>query len=134
MSEQTPLERDLAEVWRRMRDANRPNQVIAEMHAYSTDLRRQAGTYARAKTEHERVEAHVVLTHRANGEKAASVCERHASEDVDVIAARVAYRLAEQLMTADREHLRVLHAELDKLRTEAADRRAADSFTAREHT
>lgn len=134
MSGPSPLERDLAEVHTRMRNANRPNQVIAEMFAYSTDLRRQAGVYARAKTEYERVEARVVLTYRAEGEKAASVCERHASQDDRVIEARIAYRLAEGLVTADREHLKVLHAELDKLRTEAADRRAADSFTAREQT
>lgn len=38
------------------------------------------------------------------------------------------------LGVADREHLRRLHADLDDQRTQSADARAADSFTARDRS
>lgn len=130
MSDPTPLERDLNEAAQRTRNMTRPNQVIAEMFAYSSDLRRQGILYARAKSHAERRVAQTVTTRKVNDPKEpVSLSEHHATDLDDVYVARVAYRTAEALMTADREHLRVLHAELDKLRTEAADRRAADSFT-----
>lgn len=134
MTEPTPLERDLADVRARTQSMSRPNQVVAEMYAYATDLRHQGETYARAKTFAERRRAAVTLKARAEGEKSATICTALADEDEQACDARVAYRLAEQMVIADREALKMLHAELDKLRTEAADRRAADSFTAREQT
>ena len=133
MTDPTPLERDLADAAQRTRGMSRPNQVIAEMFAYSSDLRRQGIVYARAKSAAERRVAQVVTARKVNDSKEpVSLSEHHATDLDDVFEARVAYRTAEALMTADREHLRVLHAELDKLRTEAADRRQADSFMARE--
>jgi hypothetical protein len=130
----TPLDADLADVARRLGNAKRENQVLAEMYAYNADLRRQGVTFARAKVEYERRRARVVLRERAAGEKSASICDAKADDDQAVYEARLAYRLAEQMVAADRESLRRLHAELDQLRTEAADRRAADAFTARTQT
>lgn len=131
----TPLERDLADVRYRMNGQSRANQVIAEMFAHATDLRRQGAWYAAAKTDAESRVGRVVWERReADPKEPLSAAEHWAACDESVRAARRAYRMAEQMVTADREMLRVLHAELDKLRTEAADRRAADSFTAREAT
>ncbi len=133
MTDLTPLERDLIDAQQRTERMSRPNQVIAEMFAYSSDLRRQGILYARAKSAAERRVAQTVTARKVNDPKEpVSLSEHHATDTDDVFEARVAYRTAEALMTADREHLRVLHAELDKLRTEAADRRQADSFMARE--
>ena len=115
-------------------DANRHSRpmdrVIARMWAYHHDLELRAHEYAVRKTEYERLKGAVVLTSRANGERSAEVATMRAEQDDNVYAAHVDYRSAEQLLTADREALRILHATLDKMRTEAGDARAADTFTA----
>lgn len=108
-----------------------PNLIIARMSAYLRDLRRQMGTYAEQKSEYDRKLSRIVVQMRNEGEKNYDVCKHVAHMDDDVHAAHLAYRLAEQLITLDREALRVLHAQLDAYRTEAADQRAADQFQAR---
>lgn len=108
-----------------------PNLIIARMSAYLRDLRRQMGVYAEQKTNYDRLLSRVVVQMRNEGERNYDVCKHVAHMDQAVNDAHLAYRLAEQLITLDREALRVLHAQLDAYRTEAADQRAADQFQAR---
>lgn len=111
------------------------NLIIARMWIYHRDLEFQVDTYARAKTYYERTKATLMTTMMtADGEgkkMSAAAAEQFAEADPDVWKAALAYRLAEQLMTANREALKILHGELDAFRTRAADERAADQFQAR---
>lgn len=127
------VDADLAEELANLAKGNLsgPNLIIARMSAYLRDLRRQMGTYAEQKSEYDRKMSRIVVTMRNEGEKNYDVCKHVALMDEEVHAAHLAYRLAEQLITLDREALRVLHAQLDAYRTEAADQRAADQFQAR---
>lgn len=131
MNEPTPLERDLADIKYRLSGQSRENQIIAEMWAYHTDMGRQARIYAQAKSAYQQRLSTVVVTERAAGEKSATAAEHTAESRDDVHAAHVAYRLAEQLLNVNRAALNILHAELDKIRTERADARAADAHMAR---
>ena len=108
-----------------------PTLIIARMSAYLRDLRRQMVAYAESKSEYDRLLSRIVVQMRNEGEKNYDVCKHVAHMDQQVHDAHLAYRLAEQLITLDREALRVLHAQLDAYRTEAADQRAADQFQAR---
>lgn len=110
------------------------NRTIAAMWIYQHDLELQGYRYAEAKTEYGRLKARVMIQKRAAGEKSGEMCAVYAEDDEAVAAAHMAYRLAEQMVTADREALKVLHAELDDYRTKAADARAADAFQARTGT
>lgn len=108
------------------------NRILAMMWAYHTDLTAAGDEFANQKTECERLIAKTVITERAGGERSAAVAEQKALLSDDVYVAKVAYRAAEQRITANREALRILHAALDWERTKAADSRAADTFQARE--
>ena len=107
------------------------NLIIAKMWVYHHDLERQVWIYTQAKTEFGRRQARVVVQMRQEGEKNYDVCRHVADMDDEVHAAHLAYRLAEQMVVADREALRILHGELEAYRTRAADQRAADQFQAR---
>lgn len=116
-----------------------PNKVIALMHTYNQDLEVQASTFARAKAEHDRLKAIHTINKRYGRdgmapEKSGEMCTLYAESQDDVAAADLQYRLAEQLMGADKSKLSILHAELEKWRTEQANERAADSFQARTGT
>jgi len=134
MAEPTPLERDLADIKYRLSGQSRENQIIAEMWAYHTDMGRQARIYASAKSHYQKRLSTVVVTERAGGEKSATAAEHTAESRDDVHEAHLAYRLAEQLINVNRAALNILHAELDKIRTERADARAADQHMARTGT
>lgn len=113
------------------RNLDGANLIIAKMWVYHKDLEYQSWKYAAAKTDYGRMYARIVVQMRQEGEKSAEVAGRVADMDDKVHNAHLAYRLAEQMVTADREALKILHAELDKYRTEAADMRAADAFMTR---
>lgn len=130
----TQLEQDLDEVRQRTANMPRDKQVIAELWAYATDLRRQCQEHARAKSWYQQQKSKVVVARRADGEKSATAAEHEAEADDDIYRAHLAYRLAEQMIIADRAALNVLHAELDSIRTDRADARKADEFMAREQT
>lgn len=134
MTDESRLSRDLADVRTRLANAPRHTQVIAEMWCYATDLRRQCEEHARAKSWYQREKSKAVVAARAAGEKSATAAEHAAEADEDIYAAHLAYRLAEQLIVADRAALNVLHAELDSIRTDRADARKADEFMARTQT
>lgn len=106
-------------------------RIIKKMHIVHFDLEHQGNVYANAKTEYGRLYARVVVQMRQEGEKSAEVAGRVADMDPEVHKAHLAYRLAEQLVSADKEQLKILHAELEAWRTRKADERAADTFQAR---
>lgn len=115
------------------------NKIIALMHAYNTDLEIQGATFAEAKAEHDRLKAIHTINKRYGRdglapEKSGEMCTTYAESQDDVAAADLRYRLAEQMVAADKSKLSILHAELEKWRTEQANDRAADSFTARTGT
>lgn len=126
------LQEDLDDVRARTANMPRDKQVIAEMYAYAVDLRRQCQTFAEAKSWHQQQKSKVVVARRAGGEKSATAAEHEAEARDEIYRAHLAYRLAEQMIIADRAHLNVLHAELDSIRTDRADARKADEFMARE--
>lgn len=132
--QQSPLDIALADIRYRMGNQPRENQIIAEMWAWQQELTRQAHVFAHAKTFHGREVAVFITKERLAGERSAAVAEKKAETVEEIFNAHVAYRLAEQLVSAAKEALRILHAELDKLRTQAADARAADQFQARSGT
>lgn len=107
------------------------NLILAKMWIFHHDLEQQMWIYAQAKSEFGRRYARVVVQCRLEGEKSAEVAGRYADMDDDVHKAHQAYRLAEQMVVADREALRILHAELEAFRTARADARMADEFQAR---
>jgi hypothetical protein len=113
------------------RGGEMPNVAIRRMWIYHHDLEIQVGIYADAKTEYGRRLSRVVVQCRQEGEKSYDVCKHIAEMDPEVHDAHLAYRLAEQMIAADKEALRILHAELEAYRTQAADQRAADTFQAR---
>lgn len=131
MDDLTPLERALRDSRQRTANMPRDKQIIAEMWAYAQDLRLQGETFAHAKTDYGRRLSSVVVQERANGEKSATAAEHTAEASDGVYNAHLAYRRAEQMIVADREALRVLHAELDSIRTDRADERAASQWEAR---
>lgn len=128
------LDADLAELRTRLGNQPYENMVIGKMWAYHKDLVYQMWVYAKAKTEYGRRLSTIIIRERANGEKSAAVAANTAEMTDEVYEAHLAYRAAEQMVVADREALKILHAELDALRTQAADRRAADQFQARTQT
>jgi hypothetical protein len=109
-----------------------PNKVIAKMWCYQYDLEVQMRMFAEWKTEYERLRARIVITKRQEGEKSADVAEAHAHLDGEAAQAHLNYRMAEQMISADKAALAVLHAELDAWQTQQADSRAADKFSAKE--
>jgi hypothetical protein len=116
-----------------------PNKVIALMHTYNTDLEIQGADFAKAKAEHDRLKAIHTINKRYGRdglapEKSGEMCSLYAESQDDVAEADLRYRLAEQMVAADKSKLNILHAELEKWRTEQANERAADSFTARTGT
>lgn len=134
MTAGSTLQADLADLQKRLANQPYENMVIGRMWAYHKDLVYQSWVYAKAKTEYGRRLSAVVVRERMNGEKSATVAVHNAEITDEVYEAHLAYRAAEQMVTANREALKILHAELDALRTQAADRRAADAFTARTAT
>ena len=132
MSEQ--LKAELARIDRM--NLNYENRIIAMMYAYHSDLERQAEIYAGEKSEYERLKAVHTMDKRygRNGldpEKSGEMATVYAESQDDVYTAGLNYRLAEQMIAADKAKLQILHAELEKWRTEQANERAADAFTAR---
>jgi hypothetical protein len=107
---------------------NGANRIIALMWAYQRDLEIQAFIYAEAKTEYGRRLGRIVIAKRMAGEKSAEVAGHHAEQDDDVFDAHLAYRKAEQMIVADREGLRVCHAELEWMRTTEANARAENTY------
>lgn len=134
MSNESTLQADLADVRQRMGNQSRELVVLAEMWAYHKDLTFQIWKYAGAKTAYGRRMSQIVVRERANGEKSATAAQHTAEATEEVHNAHLHYRLAEQMIVADREALRILHAELEVWRTKAADARMADSFQARTQT
>lgn len=130
----TDWDRDaaLAELSRRNLDGS--NLIVAKMWIYHRDLEYQSWRYSQAKSEFGRRYARVVVQMRHEGEKSAEVAGRVADMDEGVHNAHLAYRLAEQMVTADKEALKILHAELAAWQTKRADDRAADAFQARTQT
>jgi hypothetical protein len=114
------------------------NLIIARMWIYHHDLEVQCDLYARAKTYYERTKATLMtslMVADADGKKlSAAASEQFAEADPDVWKSALAYRVAEQMMGADKEALKILHGELEAFRTRAADQRAADQFQARTQT
>ncbi len=114
------------------------NLIVAKMWIFHRDLEFQVDTYAKAKTYYERTKATLMTTMMtADGEgkkMSAAAAEQFADADPDVWKAALAYRLAEQMMSADKEALKILHGELEAFRTQRADERAADTFQARTGT
>lgn len=131
MSDVWDLQAELAKAPR-----GRPqDRIIHAMWCYNKDLRYAGDSYAQAKTEHDRVLARAIVQDRNLGEKSAEVAAHRAIAGNDeVYQTRLTYRVAEQRIVADREALRTLHAQLDDLRTQAADARAANTFEAHHGT
>lgn len=132
MSEGWDRDTALRELSQRHLDGS--NLIIAKMWVYHRDLEKQAWIYSDAKTEFGRRYARVLIAARMEGEKSADAAGKIADMDPDVHKAHLAYRLAEQMVAANKEALKILHAELEAFRTKAADARAADSFLARTQT
>jgi hypothetical protein len=108
------------------------DRIIARMWVYHRDMEVAGKEYARQKTDFERELGKEVVRLRSAGERSADVAGQKAlSESDDLYFSKVNYRAAEQRVTADREALKILHAQLDDLRTQAADARKADEFQAR---
>lgn len=122
---------DLQAQLRETRGMEMPNVAIKRMWLYHFDLNQQLQAYAKAKTDYDRALARIVVQMRHEGEKNYDVCRHVAEMDEQVHDLHLQYRVAEQMMTADREALKILHAELEAYRTQAADMRAADQFQAR---
>ena len=129
MANEWDRERALAEANRAGLTAE--NLIIRKMWIYHHDLEYQSWRFTAAKTDHGRLFARIVVQMRAEGEKSAEVAGRVADMDQAVHDAHLAYRLAEQMVVADKEALKILHAELETWRTHRADERAADQFQAR---
>lgn len=108
-----------------------PDRITALMHIFQVDLEVQGRTYAEAKSEHTRRKAKAIVAKRAEGEKSGEMCGYYAESQDDIYRADLAWRTAEQLVAADKEKLRILHAEMDKWRTEQANERAADNISVR---
>jgi hypothetical protein len=126
-----PYNRDAALEQLRGSGMSEANLCLSRMWIYQRDLEYQMHLYANRKSEHGRLLGRKVIEARMAGEKSADVAAMKAEQDDEVFNAHLAYRVAEQMITADKEALRILHSQLDQLRTEAADRRAADQFQAR---
>jgi hypothetical protein len=123
-------EAELAALSRRNLDG--ANLIIAKMWIYHKDLEHQCKEYAEAKTYNARIKSTLIVSIMADQTKpSATAAEHQAEADPEVWRSALAYRLSEQMVAADREALKILHAELDKYRTEAADQRAADAFMTR---
>lgn len=111
------------------RPFSKQDMLVARMYIYAQDLERQCRIYAHAKSEYERRKAvHAMRQRYEKGEKSGEMADRFAEGQDDVFTAGLAYRTAENLMTADREMLKIMHAELEKWRTEQANERAADDL------
>lgn len=109
------------------------------MYAYHSDMERQASIYATEKAEHDRLKAVHTMKKRygqdgLTPDKSGEMCAVYADSLDDVATSDMNYRLAEQMVAADKAKLQILHAELEKWRTEQANERAADTFTARTGT
>ncbi len=114
------------------RNLDGANLAIAKMWIFHHDLEIQSETYAKAKTYAARMRSTLIVSYTSGeGKLSVSAAEHAADSDTDVWNAALAYRLAEQMITADREALKILHAELDAFRTARADARVADEFQAR---
>lgn len=108
------------------------NRVIAAMWVWHREMKLAGADYATGKTEAERMLGRAVVRYRTEGERSADVAEKRAmAEDDQVYFARLKYRTAEQREKAARAALDVLQAELDNLRTQAADARAENMFMTR---
>lgn len=123
----------------RQASLSKPDHIIAYMYAYALDLRWHVKEFAEAKSEHTRLKAKYTMEKRygRNGtepEKSGEMCSVYADEQPDVAAQELRFRVAENMMTADREQLKILHAALEKWRTDQADARAADQFHGRQGT
>lgn len=117
----------------------RGDYVIARQWAYHRALGHAGRELARMKTIHDKLVAMTVIEQRAWGEKNGDVAAMHAIADDnpradEVFLSRLHYRKAEQDVTLYREALHGCQAELDDLRTQAADDRAASSFIARDQS
>lgn len=129
-----PIDQKLAGIRQRMASHRREDVILAEMWCWHDELSYQAITFANAKTYHGREVSKVVIKLRAEGERSAEVARESADNEDHIYNAHVAYRTAEQLIVGCREALKILHAELDKIRTDRADQRAADLQSARTGT
>lgn len=130
-----PLHRDLVDAVTRMGSANEGALNVALMWCYHAELVRQSEAYAQARTTYDRTLGRAVIRYRHEGERSAAVAEQRAhAEDDSVVEAHLAYRVAERMETAAREALRILHAANDNWRTQQANERKGDEFTARTGT
>lgn len=111
------------------------DRIIARMWVYHRDLELAGDAYASAKTDFERALGKDIVRIREAGERSAEVAERKSLAENDAVYGRkLQYRTAEQRVAADKAALNILHAQLEDLRTQAADARAADQFQARTGT
>lgn len=134
MTQQPEWDRNAALQELKQRGLSGANLILAKMWVYHRDLEYQSWRYTAAKTDYGRMYARIVVQMRHEGEKSAEVAGRVADMDQGVHDAHLAYRLAEQMVTANKEALKILHAELEAYRTQRADERAADQFQARTGT
>lgn len=111
------------------RPLSKQDMVIAQMWIYQRDLEIQGNLYAGWKATHDKRKAiHVMKKRYEAGEKSGEMCQIYADSQDDVFEADLAYRQAEQMVAADKSMLQILHAELEKWRTEQANERAADDL------
>jgi hypothetical protein len=127
-------DRDAALLEIKRGDLPEHQKIIKRMHVFWFDMQKQMQEYAHKKTEFDRLRSRIIVQMRQEGEKSYDVCSNVADMDQAVHDAHLAYRLAEQLIAADKSALQICHAELDAWQTGQADARAADSFQARNST
>lgn len=109
------------------RGFSKQDMCIARMYVIEKDLEIQAQRYAWWKAEHDRRKARHTMDRRyTHNEKSGEMAATWADAQDDVHEANLAYRTAEQLVSADKALLQILHAELEKWRTEQANQRIAD--------
>jgi hypothetical protein len=106
--------------------------IIARMWIYQRDLEYWGNLYAEAKTNYGRMFGRAFAKARVEGAKSADDATHKAEDQDEVFMAHLNYRRAEQMVTANREALKILHGQLDEWRTNQANERAANQFLTRE--
>lgn len=110
------------------------NLIIARMWIYQRDLEFWGNLYAEAKTDYGRMFGRAFAKARVEGAKSADDATHKAEDQDEVFTAHLNYRRAEQMVTADREALKILHGQLEEWRTQQANERAANQFLTRQGT
>ena len=124
----------LVETFRRMRGSSRGSLLIALEWVFNWDLERKSAEFARAKSDYESLLARHIVRFRDGGEKSGEMCTNRAEALDDVAVAHLRYRLAEGVERLARRRLDTIAHQTEVWRTEQANERAADAFTARQQT